>query len=164
MLESDQCPFGLFPDGDMVEIIETFKSSNIGKFNQVELDDLQTLNDKDKHWLTFFTEEGLEVPANRKTVLNFGRASVGQHNKIKRLFRNNLKVTALKITDVLHDTNEKIITKTPISSVKPGQEFEIEFDWKPLAGSRKPLNCRTMIMAEPIFSKRMDKAIYPFDD
>ena len=164
MLESDQCPFGMFADGDMIEIIGTYKTSNIGKYNQSELYDLETLNDKNKHWLTFFTEEGIEIPANNKTVLNFGRASVGQHNKIKRQFRNNLKVTPLKITDVLFDTREKITTKTPISSVKAGQEFELEFDWKPLSGSRKPLNCRTMIMAEPMWSKRLDKAIYPFDD
>jgi len=163
MLESDQCPFGMFPDGDMADITGTYKTSSVGTFNEAELHDLYTLNDKNKHWLGFLTEEGIEIPPNKKFVLNFGRCYVGQHNKITKHFRNNLKVTELKITNVLHDTNEKIITKTPIGSVKAGQTFEIEFDWKPLSGSRKPMRCSSMIQAEAVWSKRMDKAIYPFD-
>jgi len=164
MLEAEQAPYGLFAQGDMVEIFENYKASNIGNFNQAELVDLNTLNNKNKHWLGFLTEDGFEIPANRKTVLNLGHSTVGAHNRTIKYYRNNLKVTPLKITDVVFDTKEKIITKTPVGSIKPGQEFEIEYDWKPLIGSRKPLRCNAMIMAEPIWSKRLDKAIYPWDD
>ena len=164
MFESEQAPYGMFAQGDMVEIFENFKASNIGNFNQAELVDLNTLNDKNRHWLTFLTEDGFEIPSNKKTVLNFGRGTVGAHNRIIKHYRNNLKVTPLKITNVVFDAKERITTKTPVSSVKPGEEFEIEYDWKPLIGSRKPLRCKAMIMAEPVWSKRMDKAIYPWDE
>ena len=164
MLEAEQAPYGLFAQGDMVEIFENYKASNIGSFVEAELVDLNTLNDKNKHWLTFLTEDGFEIPANKKNVLNLGRGTVGAHNRIIKHYRNSLKTTPLKITNVVFDTKERITTKTPVGPIKPNEEFEIEYDWKPLIGSRKPLRCNAMIMAEPVWSKRLDKAIYPWDE
>ena len=158
ILEHDQLPFRMFAEGDMFEIIENYKEAPIGKPNQAEIEDLETMNNKNKSWIMVL-EEGQEIPAE-KAVMNFGRCSVGEHNRIKKQFRNNLKVTPLKITKMVFDTKERITTKIPVGAVNPGQVIEIEIDWKPLVGRRKPLNCNTLVIAEPVWSKRMDWAMY----
>lgn len=158
ILEHKQRPYTMFAQGDMYEIIENYKASNIGVFNRDEIIDLESLNDKNYFPLPFLTDSGAIAD---KPDLDFGRTSVGLHNKIKKQLKNTLKVTALKITNIVWDTKERISAKFPSSPIKPGQQIEIEFDWKPLIGSRKPMHCESMILLEPVHSARMDQAIYP---
>jgi len=163
IFEHEQTPYSLFAQGDMVEIVGTYKMSNIGKFSQAELDDLNTLNDKDKPHILYVTENGKEIPI-QEADLDFGRCSVGQHNKSKKQYKNNLKVTPFKIDGFVFDTKEQITTRYPASSVKPGQYIDVEFDWKPSMNRRKGLKCNGLVSIEPIFSKRMDLAMYPLDE
>lgn len=158
ILDHNQRPYGMFAQGDMYEIIENYKASNIDVFNKAEIIDLETLNDKNKFTLTPLTEDGTKAS---KLNLNFGRCSVGLHSRVKKQFKNSLKVIPIKILNIVWDTKERITAKMPVGFIKPGQQIEIEFDWKPLIGNRKSLDCMGLIQIEPEFSKRMEQSIYP---
>ena len=162
IFEHEQTPYGLFAQGDMYEITENYKASNLGKFKQAELNDLNTLNNKDASHVLMVTKEGKEIPIE-KAELSFGRCAVGENNKSITRFKNNLKITPIKIDKFVFDTKEQITTKFPASSVKPGEYVDIEFDWRPSAGRRKALHCSSLMMFEPVWSKRMEQAIYPDD-
>lgn len=158
MYEADQLSYRICTQGDMHTIQENYKESNIGTFNKLELEDLDTLNDKSKQWITFITEEGVE--SQHKPVLNFDNSHVGFHKKIKQRIKNKLKTTPFQITNVLFDTKERITAKMPATPVKPGEVIELEFDWKPRIGNRKDLNCDAMILAEPAWNKRMEWSMH----
>ena len=163
IFEHEQTPYSLFAQGDMYEITENYRASNIGKFNQAELNDLETLNDKNKPHILYVTEYGKEIPI-QEAELDFGRCSVGKHNKSKKQYKNNLRVTPIKVDSFVFDTKEQITARYPAGIVKPGQYIDVEFDYRPSAGRRKGLKCSGLFSIEPIFSKRMDQAMYPPDE
>lgn len=161
--EHEQTPYGLFAQGDMADIIANYKASTIGKFNQAELDDLNSLNNKNASNILYVTEHGKDIPLEQ-VRMNLGSGYVGRHNKSKHQFKNNLKVTPMKFIDVVHNTKERITARFPSGNVEAGQYIDVELDWKPLASRRKGLKCSSLIEFEPIWSKRMDNAIHPWDE
>ncbi len=157
-VKEEEPPF-LNGQGDMVLLIENYKEAPVGEFKQGEIEDLETLNDKNNTGFELLAEDGTVTPKD-KVVWELGRCAVSEHNKSKHRIRNGLKSTPLKIIKVLHDTKEEIITKFPASSIKPGEVVEIEVDWKPSANRRKGLRCSTMVVGEVMWSKRAEWAVY----
>jgi len=156
--KAEELPF-VNTQGMMYTIVENYKEAPVGKFIQGEIDDLETLNDKNNSGFELLAEDGTVMPTG-KAVWEFGRCMVNEHNKSKHRIRNGLKATPLKIIKVLYDTREEIITNFPASSIKPGEVIEIQVDWNPSVNRRKGLRCATMILGEPQWSKRMDWAVY----
>ena len=149
-------PYKMFSDEHLIRILQSYKNAPVGEFNQAEIDDLQTLNSRYKSSIAWITEEGIESP---KGVLNFGSCSLGVNTTIKKQIKNVLQVTPLRITEFLFDTNARISTTIPVSAVKPGETKTVSFVWKPLLQGRKTLDCGTLVLMEPIFSKRVEWAM-----
>jgi len=156
--KAEELPF-VNTQGEMIVLIENYKEAPVGTFNQGEIDDLETLNDKNNCGFELLAEDDTVIPYD-KAVWDLGRCGVGLHNKTKHKIRNGLKATPLKIIKILHDTKEELITKFPASSIKPGEVAEIVVDWRPSVNRRKGLRCATMIVGEPMWSKRVEWAVY----
>ena len=149
-------PYILFPDEHLNRIIQSYKKAPVGEFNQAEIDDLQILNSRYRSSIAWITEEGIEA---KKGVLNFGLCSLGVNTTIKKQIKNILLITPLRITEVLFDNSERISSTIPVSAVKPGETIQISFTWKPLLKGKRSLECASMILMEPVFSKRVEWAM-----
>ena len=149
-------PYKMFADEHLIRIIQSYKKSTVGEFKQADIDDLQTLNSQYKSSIAWITEERVEA---KKGVLNFGSCSLGVNTKIKKQIKNILQVTPLRITEFLFDTNARISATIPVSPVKAGETITVSFLWRPLLRGRKTLDCGTLVLMEPIFSKRVEWAM-----
>lgn len=150
-------PYRMFSDEHQDRIIQSYKKAPIDEFNQGEIDDLRIMNSKHGICISWITEEGLVA---KKGVLNFGLCSVGIKTKIKKQLMNSLQATPIRITDIIFDSDERITSAFPVSSIQPGEIVSVEFVWRPLLNRKKALNdCTSMVLIEPEFSKRVEWAM-----